>query len=221
MTTPNFHSSLRRFSVELGWPRISPHFINPDTLKYNNIVGKDWVCSPGVSVGLLESSFEYDNGVSVEAVAGSVTFEHTDLNLVVNNVVTAQIAERYVSAFNLHNELEDMAFVFWGALNVPDNYKKIESLKMSAFYDSMIFGGAPPQFKLGVNYSYENKYLSVDLWTDNDDIIIGGRIVHWLNEEGDREQIVHSTLREWTSAWNDIVGISNRLIAASQQFRGA
>ena len=83
-------------SIILNASSFEPAHINPDFLRYNEIVGSDWRIDYPVVIETGLSSITYENGLTLTATMDSLTFSQTGAPLALSEITAPDIARRYL-----------------------------------------------------------------------------------------------------------------------------
>ncbi len=159
----NIH--LYEFAVVLLAESINPSILNPDFLRYNEIVQEGWQVqdTPDAFISVPGfSQVKYNDGLSVRTEANRVVFEQKSDPLNEGTIACVDMAKRY---------LKTLPHVKYTAVGFnPKGYKAAHSRKpnviSTAFVDSgdwMSFHGVKPDFQIKVIYALGDKKLVLDV----------------------------------------------------------
>lgn len=209
---------LRAFAVELSGVNMAPQFINPATLKFNDVVDEGWTYSD-VEVGMTESSVSYTNGLQIEAFEQTLRFQHVHTG---GEFLSAEIARRYVEAFG-----DDSWFAvrleFGGTMELAGESDSADIPLQPNLLDRMTHHDVVPAFRAGALYPYPEHALQIELQQPADSINGWFECAAQVNrllvpdeaeEDNGRLQAI---LSGWESDWADSALALTRLASATLQ----
>ena len=192
-------------------------FVNPLTFHWNNVVGQDWVCSPGVSVGITRSAFSYTNGLQVEAIGSNVAFKQEGTPLDLSQEVHSGVALRYIEAFEL-GSCEAISSEFVLRID-PSETLQPQAEVLSRLWDGLKQDEANPFLDVGVRYDSPNKFVEVSIWLDDhpyeEYIVCSGQVYRQLSQQPEQAlSELRTVLGNWQSERLEFRGAVVKLLFA-------
>ena len=165
-SAPSVH--LTQFSVVLVVNQIDPSIFNPDFLRLNQIVNPNTQVSESPISTPQLSQISFDDGVTVRADSGTVTFEETGDPLQLQNVQPPAMAIRFVTLFP--NTIYKAVGMNPIGIPILDGAVDERSGLRSALVDAgtwLPFGGQTPTLGLWAAYNLPDKTMFFEI-RDND-----------------------------------------------------
>ncbi len=191
--------SLRSFSLD-------PVSINPDFLRYNDIVGADWKIEGPVTVEPRLTRVAYDNGVVITATRNRVTFAQTGQLLDLDNFVGSAMAMRYISSVALRLGYEAVAIAPRGFIRIPPISQGESSTILERLRRRLPFAAELPRVQARVSYNLAGRGITLYVGEAVNEaagavsmLRFSAHIHHNVPESGPSEQtdFVRSVVESW------------------------
>ena len=214
---------LRMFAVELDGMDVNPQFINPATLRFNGVVGEEWVCEKDVQMGITESRFSYTNGVRIEAFEDTVRFQQTGRDITPSDALSAELARRYAMGFDSDSWFA-ISLEFNGTVEMPARTASDDVMQWPAFAGDLVHEGVAPHFFTSAMYDHSDRRLAVDLFRNSDpshmQLGYSGRVRRRLGNSNEKEEErsepqLETVLSRWQVDWEDVAATVARLLKAT------
>ena len=220
--SPRLVGSLQAITVRLNGYDFGAQFVNPLSLHWSGVVDETWICEPGVQIGLTESSFDYTNGVHVEATNNELLFRHNGASLGQESVLVPQLARRYVDSFGIGNWLEvslEFNTRVHESNSAPDSPSPIDSIVWPGLLDRLDINGVRPVIGSTVLYVHPDKTIRIEVVLDShsDPLSLSctGQIHRELGSSPeDAGNQLQSILSNWESDWKEVLSTAGSLLSA-------
>ena len=214
---PDVH--LVEISIYLFNPSTSPSLINPDFLRYNEIVEPSWAVIRPVAMDAGSSRINYSNGLSLYAGSAFVSIsQRADTNperttvtpLTYDEIVCFRVAKQYLDSVSPRFpyemvSIDPTALIEMPSRNVNTLVSPLQSLAASIPFQEII-----PEVQARVQYTFSDKEIVIyaseitpqgtDYWSR---LQFGGEIIRHL--EADDPQVQVETIGEVLDGWQQDV----------------
>ena len=220
---------LIELSVYLFNPETSPTLINPDFLRFNEIVEPSWRVVRPVIVERDYCRIRYDNGLSITAhddhieITQRAVAEQQDSTpvtpLTADNILCVGMATRYLDLVNPDSPYGILSIDPQGWMEVPEVKLPFLSSPLIEFATQVSFGGRTPVVEARASYTLPDKrvvmYISEDLPQDSGDTFrlrFSGEFIHSINGETAREQVpvITNLLDNWEQDIRDFDDLAHQ-----------
>ena len=222
---------LTELSVYLFNPEISPTLINPDFLRFNEIVEPSWRVVRPVIVEPDYCRIRYDNGLSITThddhiviTQRAAAVEQQDSTLTVtpltaDNVLCVGMATRYLHLANPDSPYGILSIDPQGWMEVPEVNLPFLSSPLKEFATQVPFGGESPVVDARARYTLQDKrvvmYISEAPPQDPGDTFrlqFSGEFIRNLDGETGREQepVITNLLDNWEQDIRDFDDLAHQ-----------
>ena len=152
---------LNELGIRLIAPRIDTAHINPDFLRYNEIVDPDWQIDPPVIIESGFSLIEYDNGLSFTATIDDLAISHRAAPLATDEIVSPSVAGRYLTMTPLPVEYSAVHIDLNGSMDVADQEIEWRLSPLHRLSAGMLFHDTAPNVQARAFYRFDDKSITV------------------------------------------------------------
>ena len=160
---------LNRLGIRLIAPRIDTAHINPDFLRYNEIVAPDWQIDPPVIIESGFSLIEYDNGLSFTATNDDLAISHRAAPLATDEIVSPSVASRYLAMTPWPIEYSAVHIDLVGSMDVADQGIERRLSPLHRLSSGMIFHDTAPNVQARAVYRFDDKSIAMYISETGDD----------------------------------------------------
>ncbi len=153
--------ALNDLSIVLVAPHIDAAHINPDFLRYNEIVEPDWKIDPPVIIESGFSLIEYDNGLSFTATSHNLRIAHISGPLAMDEIVSPSVARRYLTMTPWPVEYSAVNIDLSGSMDVADQEIEWCLSPLHRLSTGMLCHDTAPNVQARVFYRFEDKSITV------------------------------------------------------------
>ena len=220
---------LVEFSVVLLATSNNPSILNPDFLRYNNIVDASWqVQEPRISTPAF-SQVIFKDGLTVTADPDRIIFAQTGDKLAAADIVCPEMAKRYA---------EKIPHVPYRAVGInPKGFKRSEGEAADRVADALRDGGVwlsfkdmVPEIQLKAVYRYDRRTISLDIveakekrpdGSEIPGVLFQANMHHDILEVGLPERIktLLSVLASWREALTDFQALAKKFYERERNAR--
>ena len=147
--------------VHLAASRFSPSHINPDFLRFNEIVDPDWQLDLPVIIESRYSLVDYTNGLSVAAGEDHFRVAQTGQPLDLEEIAVPGVVARYLEVEPLVVEYKAIITEWRGSIRIGNGG---EGQTLSPLYDlaqRANSGGATPDAQIRFTYEFPDKNIAL------------------------------------------------------------
>ena len=219
---------LVQLNVYLFNPGISPGLINPDFLRYNEIVDPTWQLERPVVIEPESSRIRYSNGLSLSAYDNHVVITQNaaaDLErstvtpLTSSNVICVGVAERYLQLVPTDYPYEMVSIDPLGWIDIPQETLSTLSSPLQEVAEEMRFNRVIPNVQARARYELEDKHIvlyasevSPQVANNGLRLRFAGEVIRNVEEEDLGEQVksIATVLGNWEQDINDFKDLATR-----------
>ena len=223
---PTFY--LIQLNVYLINPSTSPSLINPDFLRYNEIVDPSWQLERPVLVEPESSQIRYTNGLSLSAYDSHVVITQNAVTdpqrstitpLTSNNVLCIGIAERYLNLVPADQPYETVSIDPIGWIEVPEQTVAMLSSPLQEVAKGIQYEGKVPEVQARAIYEFEDKRIVLyasEIPSQGPDntlrLRFTGEILRNLEAAAPENQVssIATVLDNWEQDINDFEDLANK-----------
>ena len=198
-------------AIVLGASRFDPAHINPDFLRYNEIVDPAWQIDPPV---IIESGFslvEYTNGLALTATNDDLRVSQTAQNLNVVETMVPNVVRRYLAASPWPVEYQYIATNMVGFISVAEEGIETRLSPLNDLALQVHFEGVTPTVQTRALYSMTDKLITMYVFEIIDESVITGlrfiaNIYRGVDDDvapSERVEFITSALEKWDSDIHD------------------
>ena len=140
---------------------IEPSSLNPEFLRYNQIIGEDWKIETPVVVEPRFSRVRYDNGVVVAASRDQVTFTQTKRPLELGEVVCPSMALRFLSLMPWSAEYRIVSLDPTARIQLPKPTSDESPSLLAGIGQRFPFDDAFPRVQARLSYDFEERSITL------------------------------------------------------------
>lgn len=199
-------------SITLNASSFDPAHINPDFLRYNEIVDSDWRIEYPVVIEAGLSSISYENGLTLTATVDSLTFSQTGAPLALSEITAPDIARRYLERSPWQVEYSAIYTNLSGSINVPGEglARSISPLRRLAVQARV--RGITPNAQTRLSYRNAGKTIVMSFSESvSGDLITAIRFAAHTHRNVDNQmslsaktEFVDSTIEQWQADIGEI-----------------
>ena len=148
-------------SIILNASSFDPAHINPDFLRYNQIVDSDWQIDYPVIIETGLSSISYENGLTLTAMNDSLTFSQTGSSLALAEITAPDVARRYLERAPWYVEYNAIHTNLRGSINVPGEGFAMSISPLRRLAMQARFRGITPNPQTRLSYRSTDKRITI------------------------------------------------------------
>ena len=202
---------------ELAIVLVAPHFdpghINPDFLRYNGIVDRDWQVERPIIIESGLSLIEYDNGLTVSAGNRSLRIEQSGQPLTADEIVVPDVVRRYLEMAPWPVEHSAVHTDLIGSIDVAGEGMDRQVSPLYRVSLGMPFHDVSPNLQARASYRFPDKsivmYISES--TDNDSgyittISLSAHVHRDIGPDlsaGEQTELINSAIEQWKADVDD------------------
>ena len=196
---------LNELGIRLITPRIDTAHINPDFLRYNEIVAPDWAIEYPVVIESGLSLIQYDNGLSFTATNDYLAISHHAEPLATDEIVSPSVASRYLEMAPWSIEYSAVHTELNGSMDAAGQGIERRFSPLHRLSSGMIFHDTAPNVQARVGYRFDDKSITMYIHEIGDDNFINS--VHFsihiyksvdVNLSNvERTRFVDSAIKNW------------------------
>jgi hypothetical protein len=148
-------------AIVLGASRFDPAHINPDFLRYNEIVDATRQIKPPV---IIESGFslvEYNDGLTVTAINDSLTVSQTVQNLDISETVVPDVVRRYLAVAPWPVEYQYIHTDLTGSIKIAGEGFEPRFSPFSDLAKRVSLGDISPNVQVRAAYRFPDKAITM------------------------------------------------------------
>ena len=195
-----------------------PGRINPDFLRYNEIVDPDWDLERPIVLQPGHSRIQYGNGLSFSSTDESVTISQNTVGKTLDEIVCPEVAERYLRASPGEFPFMDIEINPSGYLDFRASSQEILSSPLHEIGTRISFKGTVPALLPRIVYDLPDKritlFIAETTGAENNAIglNINGEILREVDGYNFEQQILFfsGVLGGWTEDIKDLSSISSQ-----------
>lgn len=207
---------------ELGIVLIAHHLdtahINPDFLRYNEIVAPDWQIDPPVIIESGFSLIEYDNGLSFTATDHNLRITHGGESLAMDEFVSPSVASRYLAMVPWPVGYSAVNLILTGSMDVAGQEIARCLSPLHRLSSGMLFHDTAPNVQARAFYQFHDKSITVFIAESMDADFVNGvhfngnmnRVVDNNLSANDRIDFIDSIIENWSADVADIVQLTTQ-----------
>lgn len=196
--------------------------INPDFLRYNGIVESGWQAVRPVIIESNLSIVEYTNGLEFTAEENYITISHSGQPLAIEEIITADVASRYLEAAPYFVEYNSIITDWRGEILFGDDGLALQNSPLRELAQSVEFAGIVPTMQARAVYvksSDESIRVYLSEFVEGDVITKIQFDVHIYRDLDDvpseeREAFIRSVLENWKEDIADCEKLACRFYSA-------
>lgn len=210
--------ALNDLSIVLAAPHIDTAHINPDFLRYNEIVAPDWQIDPPVIIESGFSLIEYDNGLAFTATNHNLRIAHSGGPLAMDEIVSPSTAGRYLVMSPWPVEYGAVIIDLNGSMDVADQEIEQGLSPLHRLSFGMPFHDTAPNVQARVFYQFDDKAITVFIAESVDAGFVDGvhfhanisRVVDTDLSTADRIDFIEFVVENWQADVADFVKLASR-----------
>ena len=203
-------------SIVLVAPHIDTAHINPDFLRYNEIVAPDWQIDPPVIIESGFSLIEYDNGLSFTATDHNMRIAHSDGTLAMDEIVSPSVAKRYLAMAPWPVEYGAVHIDLNGSMDVADQEIERRFSPLHHLSSGMLFHDTAPNVQARAFYQFSDKSITVFIAESVDASFVSGVHFHGnISRVADNDlsatnriDLIESIIGNWEADVADIIQLA-------------
>lgn len=209
---------LNDLSIVLADPHIDTAHINPDFLRYNEIVAPGWQIDPPVIIESGFSLIEYDNGLAFTATNQDLRIAHSGGPLAMDEIVSPAVALRYLKRAPWPIEYQEVHISLNGSMDITGQGIDLGLSPLHRLSSGMLFHGTAPNVQARAFYQFAEKSITVFIAesasTDSVNIIHFhanmSRVIDSGLSVADRVARIDSIIKNWQADAADFVKLASR-----------
>lgn len=209
---------LSELSIVLIATHIDAAHINPDFLRYNEIVGSDWQIDPPVIIEPGFSLVEYENGLSFTATEHNLRITHRGGPLAIGEIVSPSVASRYLAMAPWPVEYNAVNIDLIGLMDVTRQGIERRLSPLHRLSSGMHFRDTAPNVQTRVFYQLADKSIRVYISESGDADFVNGvrfnaNISRGVDSDlslDDRIDFIDSVIENWRTDYVDFVRLASR-----------
>ena len=179
--------------------------INPDFLRFNQIVDSEWLLQLPVVIRSSSSYVRYRNGLSLNANDESLTISQRGAPLALDDVVSPEIANRFL-AVAPPNTYEAVRFEVTSSVECPMQESKGLSSPLLALGIALNSNGIVPKVQTRIEYETDEKTTTLYIFEDEAEDDSESVMIHFRghilrNVIGDTENQQKLYIEEVLNGW--------------------
>ena len=202
------HSEL---AIVLGASRFDPAHINPDFLRYNEIVDAAWQVNPPV---IIESGFslvKYDNGLALTATNDDLRVSQIIQDSGVEETVVPEVLNRYLNTSPWPVEYQHIHTDLVGSMRIDGDGLELRLSPFSELSSQVQFNDVTPIIQVRAAFLLSDKSITIYVSEiRNADEVTALRFSAHIHRDidnvvssGERDEFVKSTLEKWNDDIRD------------------
>lgn len=196
----------QELAIALGASRFDPAHINPDFLRYNEVVSPDWIIDPPVIAEPGFSLVDYINGVSLSAGNDDLRISQVAPALGMDEIVAPTVAQRYLEMAPWPVEYQYVRIDLRGVIPVGDIGIDPRFSPMNSLSQLARFGEIPPNVQVRVAYGFPDKAVTMYISEASDggavtELRFSGQIYRHIDRDMSAEEqgeFIKSIVGNWT-----------------------
>ena len=229
MTTPNErpHVNLDELVIVVSIPGTIPVLINPDFLRYNEIIDPEWSVELPIIIESKYSQVNYTNGLSLVATEERLVISQTGQpSLTDENVVSPEVVNRYLKLVPPAVEYESVEINPTFSIRIADSDVGSLLSPLHELQVSLLHNEVKPDMQVRSLYAFDDKWIGFhvveETGEDSNDIVairFVGRVHHQASGETLREQAesVECFLRNWQEDVDDFLDLTYKFYSKYSQ----
>ena len=198
-------------AIVLGVSRFDPAHINPDFLRYNEIVDPAWQIDPPVIIESGLSLVKYDNGLTLTATNDDLRVSQSVQDPDVAETMVPDVVSRYLTVAPWPVEYQYISTNVSGSISIADEgietrFSPLNDLALQAHFE-----GVTPIVQARALYRMADKLIIMHVYeTIDESAIIGLRFFAHIHRDVDdgaspdeRDEFITSTLEKWNADIRD------------------
>ena len=209
---------LDRLGVLLIAPHIDTAHINPDFLRYNEIVAPDWPIHPPVIIESGFSLIEYGNGLSIAATNDDLAISHRGAPLATDEIVSPSVAGRYLAVAPWPVEYSAVHIDLVGSMDTADQGIGRRPSPLHRLSSDMLFHDTAPNVQARSVYQFDEKSITLYISATGDGNLVNSvRFSAHIHRDidndlsaADRIGFIESVVRNWQADVADFVNLASQ-----------
>ena len=209
---------LNRLGIRLIAPRIDTAHINPDFLRYNEIVDPDWAIEYPVVIESGLSLIQYGNGLSITATNDDLAIFHRDEPLATDEIVSPSVARRYLEMAPWPIEYSAVHIAWVGSMDVADQGIERRLSPLHRLSSGMLFHDTAPNVQARAVYRFDDKSMTMYISETGDDNLVNNvRFSAHIHRDidndlsaADRIDLIKSVVGNWQAYVADFVNLASQ-----------
>lgn len=197
--------ALNHLGILLVAPRIETAHINPDFLRYNEIVDPGWQIDPPVIIEPGLSMVQYGNGLSITATNDYLEISHRDAPLSTDEIASPPVASRYLAMAPWPLEYSAVRIVLNGSIDAAGQGIARRFSPLHRLSSGMLFHDTTPDVQARAVYQLEDKSITLHISESGDsDLVNSVRFNAHIHRDIDsslsdveRIEFVDSVIKSW------------------------
>ena len=207
---------LNDLSIALIASHIDTAHINPDFLRYNEIVAPNWQIDPPVIIEPGFSLIEYDNGLSFTATNHNIRIAHSGGPLTMDEIASPSVARRYLAMTPWPIEYSAVHIDLYGSMDLADQEIKLHLSPLHRLASGMPSHDTAPNVQARVFYQLDDKSITMFIAEAVDADFVNGvhfhanmiRLVDNDLSAADRIDLIDSIIENWQAYAADFVQLA-------------
>ena len=201
-------------AIVLGASNFDTGHINPDFLRYNEIVDSSWQLERPVVIDSDFSLVAYDNGLSLVATEYSLRISQSGPSLLVDDIVSPEVAGRYLAMAPWPVEYEFVGIDLRCSIQTDSASDGTQTslLRQSAL--QVPFRDVIADFQVRVSYSFPDRSIVIYVAEERDEqsdtiteLLFNAHIHRDIDSDmstADRDEFISSILAGWKGDFDDL-----------------
>ena len=210
--------ALNDLSIVLAAHHIDTAHINPDFLRYNEIVDSDWTIEHPVIIESGFSLIQYGNGLSLTATNDDLAISHRGARLAMDEIVSPAVASRYLARASWTVDYRAIHINLNGSMDVADQKIELDLSPLHRLSSGMLFHDTAPNVQARVFYQFDDKAITVFVAESVDAGFVESIHFHASMSRGfdndsaviDRIDLIDSIIENWQADVDDCVKLASR-----------
>ena len=209
---------LNRLGILLIASRIDTAHINPDFLRYNEVVDPDWQIDPPVIIESGFSLIEYDNGLSFTATNDDLAISHRAAPLATDEIVSPSVASRYLAMVPWSVEYSAVHIDLVGSMDIANQGIEQRLSPLRRLSSGMLFHDTAPNVQARAAYRFDDKSITMYISETGDDNLVNNvrfsaHIHRGISNDlpaADRIDFIESVVGNWQADVADFVNLASQ-----------